>query len=233
MTRFRSFLIAGAFWVFVWTLPCVAAEAPYKPGEVIRYNIKQGPIKMGEASLTFVGEKDMDGRKAVLILFSSKGTAFFDNEEIYVDPLTLRPLKVLRDPKIFGGHERITETYSPDGKIVISKDADGKKTETVLTRNGPIDNIYGFIYRYRSEGDFSPKQMFKVGLPTVDLTMTVVDDGNFNAAGKTYRSAIIRSVPSKYTIWMDKGEKRLPLRIAGAVGIGNTVMTMVSVEQGK
>ncbi len=210
--------------------PSSAADT-YGPGEVIHYNIKQLGVKVGEASLTFAGEKDLDGRQAVLILFKSRGPSFFDNEEIYVDPQTYRPIKVLRELKIFGGRERIEEDYREEGKVKLRKDAEGKVTETVLETKGPVDNIYGFIYRFRSQGDFSSQNNFSVRLPTVELAMKIAEDGNFNAGGKTYRAAVIRSMPAKYTIWMDMGEKRLPLRIAGAVGMGNTVMTMVRFEE--
>jgi hypothetical protein len=208
-----------------------AAEPPYRPGEIIRYHIKQFGVKIGEASLTFEGEKVLDGRKIDLIVFASRGTAFFDNEEIYVDPGTFRPVKVSRDLKIFGGHEHIVEDYAPDGTVKITKNADGKVTGTVLRKNGPVDNIYGFIYRYRSETDLSAKKAFAVRLPTVDVVLTITDEGNFNAGGKSYRAVVVKSVPSKYTIWVDKSAKHLPLRISGAIGIANTVMTMVSVEQ--
>ncbi|NTV28949.1 MAG: DUF3108 domain-containing protein [Candidatus Omnitrophica bacterium] len=227
MTRYRFIAVCLACLLAIpaLTRPCSAAVR-YSPGEVIHYNIKQLGVKAGEASLTFVGETQLDGTKVVLIRFASRGPAFFDNEDIYLDPQTFRPVRVQRDLKIFGGHERIEEDYRTEGQVRIRKDADGKVTETVLSTKGPVDNIYGFIYRYRAEGDFSVQKSFAIRLPTVELTMKVIDDGSFKAVGQVFRAAIIRSVPAKYTIWMDKGEKRLPLRIAGAVGLGNTVMTM-------
>ncbi len=213
--------------------PSYAVEPAFKAGETIRYVIKQGFFKVGEATLRFDGEQDMDGRKATLISFSSKGPAFFDNEKIYVDPVTFRPLKVLRDLKIFGGHEKITEDYSVAGKVRIIKDDDGKVTETVLPKDGPVDNIYGFIYRYRLEGKFTASERFDVRLPTVDVTIRIVGENDFNASGKTYRVVLMKSIPEKYSIWMDKSSQRLPLRIGGAIGIGNTTMTMIAVEQGQ
>jgi hypothetical protein len=212
------------------TLSC-AAEPAFKAGETIRYTIKQGPFKVGDATLRFDGEQDLDGHKAIRITFESKGPAFFDNEQIYVDPVTYRPVKVFRDLKIFGGHEKITEDYTTVGGIRITKDADGKVSETLLQKKEPVDNIYGFIYRYRLGGQFAASERIDVRLPTIDVVFRIINETSFNAAGKTYRAALMKSVPEKYSIWMDKGDKRLPLRIGGAVGIGNTMMTMVGVEE--
>ena len=208
-----------------------SAEPAFKPGETIRYEIKQGLFKVGDATLRFDGEQDIDGYKVVLITFESKGPAFFDNEKIYVDPVTFRPVKVLRDLKIFGGPEKITEDYTTSGTIRITKDAAGKVTETVLKKDGFIDNIYGFIYRYRLEEKFTASEKFDVRLPTIDIVIRIVHETSFNAAGKTYRAVLMKSVPEKYSIWMDKSSKRFPLRIGGAIGIGNTMMIMVGVDE--
>jgi len=207
-----------------------ATEPLLLDGETIRYAIKQGPLKVGEATLSYEGETDLKGQKAVLITFTSKGPAFFDNEKIYVDPVTFRPIKVFRDLKIFGGREKITEDYTASGKIRITKDVDGKITETLLEKEGPVDNIYGFIYRYRLQSDPDLKAKFDVRLPTVDLVMRVASQAKFKAGGKTYDAVQMKSVPDNYTIWIGKGAQRLPLRIGGAIGIANTVMILIGVE---
>ncbi|MEI8011595.1 MAG: hypothetical protein WCI27_03805 [Candidatus Omnitrophota bacterium] len=211
--------------------PAMARTAPFKPGETIRYAIKQAAVKVGEASLVFKGEQEVDGKKLALVIFTSRGFNFFDEERIFLDPDTYLPRTVVRDLNIFGSREKITEEYEAGGKgIKVTKISDGKTTVKTIAKNGDVDNIYGFIYRYRRQGEFRKDEKFDLRLPTLDVTMQDVGDVSFNAAGKTYLSALLRSVPAKYSVWIDKSDLRLPLRIAGAVGIANTVMTMIGYE---
>lgn len=207
------------------------AELPFKTGETIRYSIKQLGVKAGEAILRFDGEKEIDGKKVYLIVFRSSGFKFFDEEHIFVDTVSFRPLRVVRDIDIFGKKEKITEDYTPDGKAKVVKIANGKTTEQMIDRQGPVDNIYGFIYRFRAEGKFSSDEKLDIRLPTLDIKMAVVETTSFNAAGKKYKAAVLRSVPSKYTIWMDTGNGRIPLRIAGSVGVTSTVMTLIEYKE--
>ncbi len=214
-------------------LPAFAAATPaFKPGEVIRYTVKQAGVKAGEATLTFSGETYRDGKKYTLIIFSAKGFNFFDEERIFVDGNTFLPRLVIRDINIFGNKEKIMEEYDQvTGSITVTKIAGERTTVQVLDKKGAVDNIYGFIYRYRRETAVDSPQKFDVHLPTLNVTIAPVHDLDFNAAGKTYKATLLRSVPSKYSIWMDKSEKRLPLRIAGAIGVANTVMTMIGYKE--
>ena len=204
------------------------AAAPFAAGEVIRYAVKMAGIKAGEATLAFKGETDRDGKKCTLIMFSATGFNFLDDERIYVDGQTFLPELVVRDLNIFGLKATITEEYDQAaGTIKVTKVANGATTVQVLEKKGPIDNIYGFIYRYRVHGGLNQEEEFRISLPTHDVTIAGVKDVEFAAAGKTYPAILLRSVPPQYSIWMDRGPERLPLGIAGAFGIENVVMTMV------
>ncbi len=208
-----------------------AKQAPFNKGETIRYVIKQFGVKIGEAELIFKGEEVLDGREVFLIVFNSKGIKFYDYELIYVDKENFRPIKVIRDLKIFGGVEKIVEYYKPNGEALIVKTVGDKTTQETVFRGGAVDNIYGFIYRYRMSSTFDDEQTFDVKLPTVDIKMSLGGKTSFVAAGKKYQSVVLTSVPSKYTLWIDQSEKRIPLRIAGSMGIANTVMTMIEYTQ--
>ncbi len=226
--RAAAAVLAGAALVLAAS-PLFAASTPvFKPGEVIRYTVKQAGVKAGEATLTFTGETYRDGKKYTLIIFSAKGFNFFDEERIFVDGKTFLPQLVIRDLNIFGNKENIMEEYDQlTGSIRVTKVAGDRTSVQVLDKKGPVDNIYGFIYRYRRDTAADSPGSFDVRLPTLDVKISPVHDLDFNAAGKTYRATLLRSVPSKYSIWMDKSAKRLPLRIAGAIGIANTVMTLI------
>ena len=233
MTSFKHLpvILCAAFLV---GCPAVHAQtAPFKKGETIRFSVKQMAVKAGEATLVFKGETYRDGKKYTLIVFTAKGFNFYDEERIFVDGKTFLPQIVMRDLNIFGGREQIMEEYDQvKGTIKVTKMLEGHEpTSVVIKKNAPIDNIYGFIYRYRMQEKLVKDETFDIHLPTLDVKISGVKDVDFNAAGKAYKAVLLSSVPSKYSIWMDKSEKRLPLRIGGAIGIANTMMTMIEYKE--
>lgn len=217
--------------LFLWVALAASAGhavAPFAKGEMIRYGIKKMGVKVGEATLVFEGETQHEGKPYDLIVFTAKGFNFFDEERIYVDGKTFLPKFVLRDVNVFGKKATVTEVYDQvAGTVTITKVAKGGTTVRILEKTGPIDNIYGFIYRYRLHGGFDREERVQVALPAMDITVAGVKNVELKAAGKTYQALLLRSVPSQYSIWMDQGPAHVPLRIAGAVGFAKTVMTMV------
>ena len=79
-------------------------------------------------------------------------------------------------------------------------------------------------------GAVSVGQKLDMHLPTVDMRLEGIQSMKFNAAGETFVAVMMKSVPAKYTIWFDTSARCLPLRIAGALGLSNTVMTLTDVE---
>ena len=233
MTRCKLAFVLCVILSMSFPLPARAQTVPFKKGETIRFSVKQGFMKMGEATLVFEGDVERNGKKCTLIVFMAKGFNFYDEERIFVDPVTFLPQVVARDLNIFGNKEKITEEYDRTaGRIKVTKTVDGgNPTSLVIEKKGPIDNIYGFIYRYRMQEKLVKDEKFDVRLPTLDLKITGVKDMEFKAAGRTYQAVLLNSIPPKYSIWMDKSEKRLPLRIGGAIGIANTVMTMIDYKE--
>ena len=221
--------ICGALFLLVSLAGSAAnAAAPFAKGETIRYAIKKMGIKVGEATLAFEGETQRDGKTYALIIFTAKGFNFFDEERIFVDGDTFLPQLVLRDLDVFGKKATVTEAYDQvAGTVTITKVAKGKTTVRTLAKTGPIDNIYGFIFRYRLHGGFGLEERVNVALPAMDVAIAGVKNLKFKAAGQTYPVLLLQSVPAQYSIWMDRGPAHLPLRIAGAVGFAKTVMTMI------
>ena len=131
----------------------------------------------GDATLTMVGPKDYKDHKTILIVFKARGKNFSDEENIYVNPATYRPLFVERtfDLNVFG-HGKILEEYIPSkGEIIITKTEGNRVTRQVIEKAGAVDNIYGFIYRYRKEGSFKIGDVLNMTLPTKDLKIRLVN----------------------------------------------------------
>jgi hypothetical protein len=224
--RLLSFLIGAVLLV----LPVQAQEAPFKKGETIKYSVKKMAFKAGDATLTYQGQQNVDGREVCLIVFKADGFNFYDEEKIYMDAKTYAPIVVERDLNIFGKKEKITEEYQED-KIKITKTVKGKTTTETINKKGQLDNIYGAIYRYRQTGAFKVGDEMKLHLPTMDVTLKLTKQVKIDAGGKKYDAYYMESVPSKFTVWFDTSSKRIPLRINGAVGMANTVMTMTDYKE--
>jgi hypothetical protein len=200
--------------------------------ETIQYSIRQLGFD-GEASLTMVGPKDYKNHKTVLIDFKSHGVNFSDEEKIYLDPLTYKPLFVERDFSLgVFGHGKTLEEYIPSkGVIIITKTDRGHVTRQVIKKAGAVDNIYGFIFRYRKEGSFKIGDVINMSLPTKDLKIKLMKRVDLKIAGKTYDSYYMQSQPGRYKFWFDSSERKWPLRITGSIGFINSVMTMTGHEE--
>jgi hypothetical protein len=203
----------------------LSSAATIKPGERIRYKIVKLGLKAGEANLTFVGSRIYRRKPTSLIIFQAKGFNFYDEEKIYVDPKSFMPLFVERNLNIFGNKEKITEEYTP-GHVKVIK---GKEIQ-VLDKPGQIDNIYAFIYRYRQQGTFKIEDSIDITLPTKDVKIKLVKQESMNVAKNRYDAFYMESDPSNYKIWFDSSEKKIPLRIAGAIKMANADMVMIKYE---
>jgi len=197
-----------------------------RPGEKIHYKIVQLGLSTGEASLTYLGSRMYHKQKTVLIIFQAKGFKFFDEERIFVDPKTMFPLFVERNLNIFGNRERITEEYSKD-HVKITKG----KNQQVIEKDGDIDNIYAFIYRYRQMGQFHINDSFVLHLPTKDVPIKLIRKDTLDVALKRYKVFYMESNPANYRIWFDTSEKKIPLRISGAIKMAHTVMVMTQYDR--
>ncbi|MBI5024963.1 MAG: DUF3108 domain-containing protein [Candidatus Omnitrophica bacterium] len=226
----RSLALAALFFV---STPVSAADAPAKfpfsPGETIQYDIKKFRMKAGEATLTFHGLVSLEGQGALLITFTSKGLKFFDDEKIYIDPRTFLPKRVERDLDIFGKKEKIVEHYNAKEETVrVVKTARGETTEQVIKRSVPLDNIYCFIFRYRTMRKFTAGETLLIHLPTKDVQFQAQELRRLQVGEKEVDAYYMQSESAQYRVWFDTGAHKVPLRIDGAIGFGNTAMILRS-----
>lgn len=195
--------------------------------ETIYYSIRQIGFD-GEARLMLMGPRTYRDQKTILIVFKANGKNFSDEENIYVDPVTYKPLFVERDFSLgMFGHGKILEEYIPSkGQIIVTKTDRGHVTKQVINKAGAVDNIYGFIFRYRKEGSFKIGDVLNMTFPTKDLKIQLISRSPLKIGDKTYDSYYMQSQPSRYKIWFDASENHWPLRITGSIGMMNSVMTM-------
>lgn len=206
--------------------------SPKLQAETIHYSIRQVGFN-GEANLTMVGPKDYKNYKTLLIVFKANGVNFSDEEDIYVDPQTYKPMFVERDFSLsVFGQGKISEDYvTSKGDILITKTDGDRVTHQDINKVGAVDNIYGFIYRYRKEGSFKIGDVLSMTLPTKDLKIKLIKRVKFKIGKKYYDSYYMQSQPVRYKIWFDASEHKWPLRITGTIGFLNSVMTMTGYEE--
>jgi len=199
--------------------------------ETIHYAIRQVGFD-GQATLTFVGPKQYRNMHTLLIVFKAQGINYWDKEDIYVNPVTYKPLFVERNFSLnVFGHGTTVEQYLPDqGKIIVTKTEGNRVSRVILRKTGAVDNIYGFIFRYRHEGSFKIGDELDMRLPTKDLKIKLVARQNLPIAGKSYDAYYMQSQPTRYKIWFDASAHKFPLRITGTIGFINSVMTMTGFE---
>ncbi len=202
-------------------------QFPFNPGETITYDIKKFGLTAGEAELIFRGKVQINNQEALLITFTAKALNFFDEEKIYVDAKTFYPVIIERNLNLWGKKEIISEQYDHQrGSIKITKKSGGKISETVIQKQGPIDNIYGFIYRYRKDGQNKKGEKFEMRLPTKDVQFKLVGEVKMNASNKEFEAYSLESTPKNYTVWFGKEQGRIPLKIDGALNLGKTSLVM-------
>jgi len=205
---------------------------PQLRAETIHYSIRQMGFD-GEATLSMVGPKDYKDHKTLLIVFKANGVNFSDEEDIYVDPSTYKPLFVERDfsLNVFGKGKTLEEYLPSKGEILVTKTEGNRVSQQVIKKAGNVDNIYGFIFRYRKEGSFKMGDVLNMVLPTRDLKIKLVNRQEFKTGGKTYDSYYMQSQPTRYKIWFDSSEHKWPLQITGTIGFINSVMTMTGYDE--
>jgi len=204
-----------------------SSEWPFQVGERIVYTIKKFGVKVGEAVMEYKGPTTINDQEALYICFTAKALNFYDQENIYVDPETFLPIIIKRDLKIWGSNELIDQVYDHEaGTVTITKNENDKTTEEVISRSGPIYSIYGFIFWYRLNGLFNPGEEFSLTFPTNDLVMHSSEDEAMKTSIGELPAIILTSKPKNIAIWFDKREQRIPLKIAGSLGFGKTVMAI-------
>ena len=204
-----------------------SGSLPFQPGETVTYAIKKLGVKAGEATLVFKGLEQHQGKSFYRISFTARAMNFLDEENIFVDPQTLYPVRVERNLNIFGRKEKILEIYDHvKGEIQIIKVFKGKETRQTLQKTGPVDNIYCFLYRFRQETAIDQKKSFEMKLPTKDVKLEFVKPDELKIGNKTYQTLYLQSDPKEYKLWFDSGAKKVPLRIDGAMGIASTSLVI-------
>ena len=231
LTSFVSLLSLLAFSSLFFALsPMPSSAAEIKPGEKIVYDIKK-MFKVGQAVLEYKGPVTIENQQLIHILVTMRAPNFYDQEDIFVEPINFYPVLVKRNLNIFGKKEKIIERYDQiKGTVEIIKNVRGKDVKQTIERKTPIENLYGFIYQFRLKGDLQNTSSVTMHLPTKDVIMKNLGAVDIAAGGKTYKTVLLESDPKQYSLWFDTQGNSLPVKIDGGLGAIKAVMVLREVK---
>lgn len=197
------------------SLAHVKKELPFSPGEKIIFNIRYKGIKIGQAELTFHGEKDFKGKKAYFITFYTNTPYFKDLEEIFAEKETFLPLQVYRQITRLGKFSStIKEDYDQENYFIKIKKKNwlGSK-EFTIDKSSVIHNAILLSYYYRQKREFKKDDKLLVNLPTKKFTLLFKGKKNITTPLGDCDAYLFEADKAQFRFWLKDDEKRIPLRI--------------------
>ena len=202
-----------------------ADPLPFRKGEKFLYKVKLGIFTVGSAELIFEGRDTLDGRDVYVISLESRLAKVYDKEKIYADVNTFNPIRVERDIDIFGKRSKILEEYDQDENYVkIQNTRKDKTTTDIIHSDESLQNVISMIYFYRNSG-LKLNSTLDFNFPTKKIKMKVSKLEEITVPKGKYKAFLLESTPKKYKVWFDTTNKRIPLKINGAIAL--TGLTMV------
>ena len=206
-------------------------EYTFLVGERLKYNIYSLGIKVGEAIISYQGRKDLDGKILDYVTIESNAPGFKDLEKIYGNIKNFSPVRVEREIKLFGEDINIIEDYNEiENEVTITRRAK-KTTVDKIKSADTISNVILLLYHFRNKNElYEIGDEIEFNLPTQKLKMLVDKKTQIKVPFGRFEAIFVRSKPSRFKVWFRDDEDRLPLRIQGAIGFGNTYLSLAEIE---
>ncbi|MBU2541333.1 MAG: DUF3108 domain-containing protein [Candidatus Omnitrophica bacterium] len=230
------FLYGKKLASFVFTSKTISRtmdESPFKKGEIINYDVKLYNFRIGKAQLSYEGLEAKKDVQAILITFLTDVANFHDLDKIYAVPKSFYPLRVERSILFFGKEEVIEEDYKSNPKAVtITKNKKGNESSKVITSDRPLQHAISSIYYYRQFKNIKIGRKFYLNLPLDKLELEVKRIEEISVPAGKFQAFYIESVPKKFRLWLSVDEKRIPLKIVGAVSLAPAELVMTNYQEG-
>lgn len=210
------------------------ADFPFKPGELIEYGVRLNLFKIGKASLSYHGIISEAGTKAIGISFLTDVANFKDLDRIYVGLETFDPLWVIRKIDFFNRKELIKEDYKSKANSVIITKYKNDKVVSVkdIASDAPFQHAISSIYYCRKLKDLRIGTKFSLNLPLSKLSLEVKRIEDIKVPYGKFKAFYIESIPKKYRFWLSADEKRLPLKVEGAISFSPASLIMIKYKEG-
>lgn len=203
---------------------------PFLAGEKLKYAIYSTGLKVGSVTITYLGNREVNGMLISFITLEAKLPGFYDLEKIYGDIENYAPLRIERKIQLFGQDIYITEEYNQkNNEVLITR----KSKETAITKiesKEKISNIILLLYHFRYKKGYKIKDSLKFNLPTKKLEMLVDKKTQINVPKGRFSSVFVKSLPPQFKVWFSSDTDSIPLRIQGAIGFGNMYLELTDVD---
>lgn len=196
---------------------------PFNPGEKFDFFYNIGPLRTGDAELTFVGQSNIDGKEAYLVKFESGVGTFYDLENIYAETETFYPIYVERNIKNFGLETSIKEKYDQkDYKIEIIKKGLFGENRQVIKKENHIQNALLLIYYCRK---LSPAALkigyeFNIVLPVDEFKITLTRIEKIKVPAGIFKAYVFESSPRRIKLWIATDQNHTPLKMENLTSFG-------------
>jgi hypothetical protein len=211
------FFLAAGFTISL--PPNNAAPIQKEAREKILYAISPSGI----AEYEDLGIIYKNGKRYILITFTTHVLGFYDKEMVYIDPDTSLPARVERDVRMWGITEYLTEEYDQRNFVLsIKKFKNNKQVkEYTFKKNQPIHNAVYLPFYLRTITDLSIGWSFTARFPQ-ELRLTGIEE-IATPAGK-FTAYHFTSTPKRFEIWITKDNPRVPVKIKDTSGLGYTLV---------
>ncbi len=216
---------------FLFKKPESVIAVPPKPkftdrvGERITYDVMLSGMRMGNAVFHYQAKAELDLKQVNLFIFETRAMRFKDNEKIYGDPETFLPLRVEREISSWPKYEKIIESYDQEKfALKIIKTESGKNYEQNFKKDSAIHNAVILPYMIRRMPELEVGWNFEVNLPTQKFKIELVGIEDLKIPSGAFRAYHLKSTPERFEIWISADERKIPLKIRGASGIGYTLV---------
>ncbi len=219
--KYRTWFLSGVTVALAMaaTLCCAESKLPAAKERIV-YAISPA----GRSEYNDRGTVMLDGREVRVATFRTQVLGFQDLETIYTDPVTLLPIRVLRDISMWFKKEYIVEDYDQKTFRLVIKKYKNKKVveEHVFRTSGPIQNAVILPFTLRREPKIGPGWHTITYFP-LKFEVRLVGIEEIRVPAGTFKAFHFTSVPYKFDIWISDDAARVPVRIKGASGLGYTL----------
>lgn len=190
---------------------------PFSEGEELIYDVYYKKMKLGTSKLTFNGVKSIDGEDFYHVTFYTEVPGFKDTEEIYAYKDTFLPFIISRNIKRLGAFPmNIEERYDQEAFTVdIKNKGIFRSKKQTIRKDGPIYNALLLTYYYRAKPDIEGLPRQKISLPMADFEIILKGEEIVSTKAGDRLAYVFAGEPSKFTFWLSRDEKRIPVKIKG------------------
>lgn len=195
-------------------------------GEKIKYEVRMGNLRMGDAVYNYAEPEKLNGGLADIVTFETKiAGRFYDFEKIYSDPKTFLPLRVERKIDSWPVKENIVEEYDQQNFFAkITKFKNNASQQQVIRKAGPINNAILLPFYVRRIPDLKLGWILRAELPTQTFQIKLISLQELQLPGGKVQVYYFASVPKKFEIWITADDRRIPVKIKGAGYLGYTLV---------